>query len=58
MKIPEISVIVPIYNEALNVEELNKRLTSVLDATGQPYELILVDDGSHDDSWQIGRAHV
>lgn len=52
MKIPEISVIVPIYNEALNVEELNKRLTSVLDATGQPYELILVDDGSHDDSWQ------
>ncbi|MEY3102365.1 MAG: hypothetical protein RL558_642 [Bacteroidota bacterium] len=52
MKIPEISVIVPIYNEALNVEELNKRLTSVLDATGQPYELILVDDGSQDDSWQ------
>ena len=51
MKIPEISVIVPIYNEALNVEELNKRLTSVLDATGQPYELILVDDGSQDDSW-------
>ena len=52
MKIPEISVIVPIYNEALNVEELNKRLTSVLDATGQPYELIMVDDGSQDDSWQ------
>ena len=51
MKIPEISVIVPIYNEALNVEELNKRLTSVLDATCQPYELILVDDGSQDDSW-------
>jgi len=51
MKIPEISVIVPIYDEALNVEELNKRLTSVLDATGQPYELILVDDGSQDDSW-------
>ena len=52
MKIPEISVIVPIYNEALNVEELNKRLTSVLDATGQPYELIVVDDGSQDESWQ------
>lgn len=58
--IPEISVIVPIYNEQENIPELYSRLTSVLSRLceregfhGDAYDLILVDDGSKDDSWKL-----
>ena len=44
----QLSVVVPLYNEADNVKELYDRLTATLDPLGRPYELILVDDGSHD----------
>jgi glycosyltransferase involved in cell wall biosynthesis len=45
---PDISVIVPLKDEELNVVPLHAELTGVLDALGRPYELILVDDGSKD----------
>ena len=45
---PEISVVVPLYNEAPNVEQLHRELTAALQAHGLAYELILVDDGSTD----------
>ena len=45
---PEISVVVPLYNEAANVEALHAELTAVLRDAGRSYELILVDDGSTD----------
>ncbi len=45
---PEISVVVPLYNEADNVLELHQQVTSVLAAVGRPFELVLVDDGSTD----------
>lgn len=61
----EISVVVPVYNEEESVPELYRRLTDVLAGTAASYELVLVDDGSHDRSWElikqlaeIGRAHV
>jgi glycosyltransferase involved in cell wall biosynthesis len=44
----QVSVVVPLYNEADNVKELYDRLTVVLEALGRTYELILVDDGSQD----------
>ncbi|HPS55296.1 MAG TPA: glycosyltransferase family 2 protein [Sedimentisphaerales bacterium] len=44
------SIIVPLYNEAEVVEELYLRLTSVMVKTGLSYELILIDDGSKDDT--------
>ncbi len=44
------SIIAPIYNELDNLPELYRRITEVMDATGEQWELILVDDGSTDGS--------
>jgi len=50
---PEISVVVPFYNEEENIEELYHRLKEVLDSLGRSYELIFVDDGSLDRTPEI-----
>ena len=61
---PELSVVVPLYNEAPNVERLHQELTAVLADHGASYELILVDDGSTDGTFaaltalHAGDAHV
>src|SRR5512133_3845409 len=44
------SIIAPIYNEFDNLPELYRRVKEVMDSTGEPWELILVDDGSSDGS--------
>jgi glycosyltransferase involved in cell wall biosynthesis len=49
---PAVSVVVPIFNEAENLEDLHRELTQALEAMGRPYEIILVDDGSRDGSLQ------
>ena len=46
-----LSVVVPIYNGAATVDLLVERLTAALGADGRRFEIILVNDGSHDDSW-------
>jgi glycosyltransferase involved in cell wall biosynthesis len=45
---PEISVVIPIYNEVDNVALLHDELTNALARMGRRYEIILVDDGSND----------
>jgi glycosyltransferase involved in cell wall biosynthesis len=45
---PEISVVVPLHDEAENVEDLHRQLAAALEPTGRPFELVLVDDGSTD----------
>jgi len=50
-----ISVISPIYNEEDNLEELIQRTVSALDSTCEPFELLLVDNGSNDHSLDIMR---
>lgn len=45
-----LSVVIPVYNEELCIDALFHRLTGVMDALGQPYELIFVNDGSRDKS--------
>jgi glycosyltransferase involved in cell wall biosynthesis len=50
---PELSVVIPIYNEALNLRELHQEFVTVLEAWGRPFELVLIDDGSTDDSFAI-----
>ena len=45
---PELSVVVPLYNEADSVRELHARLTEQLRLRGATYEIVLVDDGSRD----------
>lgn len=53
MKKPYLSVVVPVYNEADNLENLYSRLTTVLNQYGKSYEIILVNDGSTDRSETI-----
>jgi glycosyltransferase involved in cell wall biosynthesis len=45
---PDVSIVVPLYNEVDNVEELHRQVTAALDALGRTFELVLVDDGSTD----------
>jgi len=49
----ELSIVVPIYNEEENIAYLHEQLTSVLDPLGRDYEIICVDDGSTDHSFQL-----
>jgi dolichol-phosphate mannosyltransferase len=44
------SIIAPIYNEIDNLPELHRRVSEVMDSSKEPWELILVDDGSTDGS--------
>jgi len=46
-----VSVVVPVYNSENTLNELCKRLVSVLRSCSSTFEIILVDDGSHDASW-------
>ncbi len=50
---PELSVVVPMRNESPNVAELFRELTETLEAFGRPYEIIAVDDGSSDDTFEL-----
>jgi undecaprenyl-phosphate 4-deoxy-4-formamido-L-arabinose transferase len=52
---PYLSVVVPVYNEAGNLEALFTRLTAVLDWAGRPYEIVFTNDGSRDDSLALLR---
>jgi dolichol-phosphate mannosyltransferase len=53
---PEISVVVPLFNEAENLAELHRRLSAALVRDGGNYELVLVDDGSRDATGEMLRA--
>ncbi len=46
-----LSVIVPVFNEAESVGPLADQLSAVLAASGAPYEILFVDDGSTDDTY-------
>ena len=49
----DISVIVPLFNEAESLPELQAWIKRVMDANGFTYEIIFVNDGSTDESWQV-----
>ncbi|MEO8053612.1 MAG: glycosyltransferase family 2 protein [Acidobacteriota bacterium] len=49
---PEISVALPVFNEADNLDELKDRLVKALDAAGRTWEIVFVDDGSQDGSFE------
>lgn len=59
MKLPNgLSVVVPVYNSEHTLDELVMRLQPVLESLQVPYEVILVNDGSRDQSWAaIGRLN-
>lgn len=47
------SVVVPVLDEEESLEELYRRLAVVMEARGAPFEMIFVDDGSRDGSFQV-----
>lgn len=49
--VPELSIVIPVYNEGENIAPLYREVTDALVALGRPYEVIVVDDGSTDDSF-------
>ncbi len=49
----KVSVVVPVFNEEANLEEFLRRLLAVMEERGEPFEVILVDDGSRDRSLEI-----
>ena len=48
----QLSIVIPLYNEAESLPELHDWLVRVLDAHQFSYEILFIDDGSKDDSWQ------
>lgn len=52
---PDLSVVIPVRNESANVRQLCQELVDVLGASGRTFEIVLIDDGSTDDTFQILR---
>src|SRR5436309_1313136 len=48
-----LSVVAPAHDEAPNVPELIRRLTEALEGVEGDWELIMVDDGSRDGTWEV-----
>jgi undecaprenyl-phosphate 4-deoxy-4-formamido-L-arabinose transferase len=49
----ELSVVIPVYNSANSLKLLLERLSAELQRSVGSYEIVLVDDGSRDDSWAV-----
>lgn len=53
--VDSISLVIPVFNEEGNLTELHRRLTAVLTGLALPYEIIFIDDGSKDGTWNLIR---
>ncbi len=52
---PDVSIIIPLFNEEESLPELTDRIGKVMAAEGLSYEVLMVDDGSTDSSWEVIR---
>ena len=50
---PRYSIVAPVFNEEQIIEELHRRVTEAMDTLDEPYELVLINDGSHDRSLEL-----
>ena len=50
---PDVSIVIPVYNEEENVARLCASLHESLSKLGRSYEVLLIDDGSADNSWPL-----
>jgi len=50
---PELSIVIPVRNESPNIETLYGELTDTLSSFGRPYEIIVIEDGSSDDTFDV-----
>ena len=55
--VPELSVVIPVRNEAPNVDPLYRELVEVLEPSGRTFEIVIVDDGSTDETFARLAAH-
>jgi undecaprenyl-phosphate 4-deoxy-4-formamido-L-arabinose transferase len=56
---PEISVVVTLFDEAGSLEELHRRAVTALEEMGRPFEIVYVDDGSSDGTFEaLERLHA
>jgi len=53
--VPKYSIVVPLHNEHENVTDLYDRLKAVMESNGESFELVLVDDGSTDNTFNLLR---
>ena len=53
---PTVSIVVPVYRNEASLRELAERIAASLTPVCPDYELLLIDDGSPDDSWSVIRA--
>ncbi len=52
----ELSIIVPFYNEEGNIKELHQEIVEICEKNNYKYEIIFVDDGSSDKTYEIGKS--
>ncbi len=52
---PYLSVVIPVFDEEANIAALHGRVRAALEATGRTWEIVYVDDGSHDRSLEMLR---
>ena len=52
---PELTIVVPVFNEAANIPVLIERLKPVLDRCVASFDILFIDDGSHDDTFRTLR---
>ena len=53
VKEPTLSIVVPVYNEEENVRLLFEKIQAVCETIGEAYEVLFVDDGSHDETFAV-----
>ena len=56
MSPPSLSVVIPAFNEALRLPATLERIRRHLEAGGQPFEIVVVNDGSSDATAEVARA--
>lgn len=49
----DLSIVIPLYNEDESIDELHSKIVSLLSNSSLSYEIIFIDDGSSDNSWNI-----
>ncbi|MCD6018328.1 MAG: glycosyltransferase [Bacteroidetes bacterium] len=52
-KQPDVSLIIPVYNSSSTLAELFLRVDNLFTELNKPYQLVLIDDGSTDNSWNV-----
>jgi glycosyltransferase involved in cell wall biosynthesis len=50
---PTISLVIPVFREGEHLQQSLGTITKEMDSVGEPYEIVLVDDGSPDNSWEV-----